>query len=244
MSEQLKQQEQLLDYYKTALVREKEKNNALAGKLADAENKINDLQQKLDKIKNNPFWKMTKPFRVVIHWCIRMKDRITRLGSPKNILRKLKSKKIEHKAMKRYGTESFPTPEQIADMRAHVFPQEIKFSILVPLYNTPSKFLREMIDSVVAQTYHNWELCLADGSDDAHAYVGEICRKYQENDSRIVYKKLEKNEGISGNTNQCYTMATGNYIALFDHDYILHPCVLFEYIQVICYQGADYIYCD
>lgn len=244
MSEQLKQQEQLLDYYKTALVREKEKNNALAGKLADAENKINDLQQKLDKIKNNPFWKMTKPFRVVIHWCIRMKDRITRLGSPKNILRKLKSKKIEHKAMKRYGTESFPTPEQIADMRAHVFPQEIKFSILVPLYNTPSKFLREMIDSVVAQTYHNWELCLADGSDDAHAYVGEICRKYQENDSRIVYKKLEKNEGISGNTNQCYTMATGNYIALFDHDDILHPCVLFEYMQVICDQGADYIYCD
>ena len=246
MQEQLHvvEQEQLLEYYKTALVREKEKNHALTGKLADAENKINDLQQKLDKIKNNPFWKMTKPFRVVIHWCIRMKQRITRLGSPKNILRKLKSKQIELKAMKRYGTESFPTPEQAEAMRAQKFPRDIKFSILVPLYNTPKKFLHEMIDSVTVQTYGNWELCLADGSDNEHAYVGEICRKYQSEDKRIVYKKLEKNEGISGNTNRCYEMATGNFIALFDHDDILHPSVLFEYMKVICEQDADYIYCD
>ena len=74
--------------------------------------------------------------------------------------------------------------------------------------------------------------------------MGDLCRRYSAEDSRIVYKKLEKNEGISGNTNECYRMATGQYIALFDHDDILHPSVLFAYMQAICDQDADYIYCD
>ena len=125
-----------------------------------------------------------------------------------------------------------------------VFPKDVTFSILVPLYNTPERFLREMIESVTAQTYGKWELCLADGSDDAHDFVGRICQEYRQKDSRIKYQKLAKNEGISGNTNECYKMATGNYIALFDHDDLLHPCVLFAYMQAICEKDADYIYCD
>ena len=127
--------------------------------------------------------------------------------------------------------------------------------------------LTAMLDSVVAQTYKNWELCLADGSDIGgsigsdiggsigsggnHSYVGEICREYQKADreknggqGRIIYQKLEKNEGISGNTNRCLALATGEYIGLFDHDDILHPSVLYEYAKAINEQGADYIYCD
>ena len=69
-------------------------------------------------------------------------------------------------------------------------------------------------------------------------------RRKQAKDKRIVYHKLEKNEGISGNTNQCYKLATGDYIGLFDHDDILHPSVLFEYARVIEEKGADYVYCD
>ena len=140
-----------------------------------------------------------------------------------------------------------------------MFPHMVKFSILVPLYNTPKEFLTAMLDSVVAQTYKNWELCLADGSDIGgsigsggnHSYVGEICREYQKADreknggqGRIIYQKLEKNEGISGNTNRCLALATGEYIGLFDHDDILHPSVLYEYAKAINEQGADYIYCD
>lgn len=98
-----------------------------------------------------------------------------------------------------------------------------KISILVPLWNTPESFLTEMIGSVQWQTYKNWELCLADGSDDAHAYVGEYCKRLAAQDSRIVYQKLAKNEGISGNTNECYKLASGEFIGLFDHDDILHP---------------------
>ena len=148
--------------------------------------------------------------------------------------------------MTNYGTRSFPTPEEAQAQRAEHFDRMVKISILVPLWNTPEDFLREMIESVTAQTYENWELCLADGSDDAHENVAVIVREYQEKDGRgrILYKKLEKNEGIAGNTNQCLAMATGEYIGLFDHDDILHPSVLYEYVKVINDKQADYIYCD
>lgn len=124
------------------------------------------------------------------------------------------------------------------------FPKDIKFSVLVPLYNTPESFLKAMIESVQAQTYKNWELCLADGSDKEHSFVGEICKKYADNDKRIKYEKLERNLGISENTNACIRMATGEYIALFDHDDLLHPSALYEVMRAICEHGADFIYTD
>lgn len=124
------------------------------------------------------------------------------------------------------------------------FPKNIKFSVLVPLYNTPESFLKAMIESVQAQTYKNWELCLADGSDGEHSFVGEICKKYADGDKRIKYEKLERNLGISENTNACIRMATGEYIALFDHDDLLHPSALYEVMRAICEHGADFIYTD
>ncbi len=134
--------------------------------------------------------------------------------------------------------------EQRKTEEATVFDRKITFSILVPLYNTPIRFLDEMIDSVQAQTYPHWELCLADGSDDAHAEVGCRVLKRMESDARIQYKKLEKNGGISENTNACIDMASGNYIALFDHDDVLHPSALFEMMQQICQKNADFVYTD
>ena len=124
------------------------------------------------------------------------------------------------------------------------FKNNVKFSILVPLYNTPLNFLEEMINSLKWQTYSNWELCLADGSDNEHCYVGEYCLGLAKKDRRIKYKKLQENKGIAENTNECLTMATGDFIGLFDHDDVLHPSVLFEYVKVINEQGADFIYCD
>ena len=118
------------------------------------------------------------------------------------------------------------------------------FSILVPLYNTPEGFLKEMIASVLFQSYDNWELCLADGSDAAHSYVQTICMDIAAKDRRIRYKKLEKNGGISENTNACLEMATGDYISLFDHDDLLHPSALYETAKAICEKGADFVYTD
>ena len=125
------------------------------------------------------------------------------------------------------------------------FEKKYVFSILVPLYNTPMNFLKEMIDSVLAQTYAGWELCLADGSDSSHPEVGEFCRKLAAEDSRIRYKKLEKNGGISENTNACIELAGGDFIALFDHDDLLHEDALYEAMLALESEpDIDVIYTD
>lgn len=236
--------EQDVEFYKQAYEQEKVRAASLAGRLADAKNEADSLQFQLDRIKNNPMWKASKPLRQTMHWGLRNYRRIRNLGGPKGIVRKLKQKKIEAEAKKLHGTASFPTPEQAKVQKNTKFDRMVKISILVPLYNTPIQFLDEMIESVLNQTYQNWELCLADGSDREHDNVGERCAEYIAKDKRIVYKRLEKNEGIAGNTNECYAMATGEYIGLFDHDDVLHPSALYEYVKVINEQGADYIYCD
>lgn len=236
--------EDLEKYYQDLYEREKEKNEQLAYRLSASQREVEDLTRKLDKIKGSIFWKLAKPARVVINYCIATKNRILCHGNPKGIAHKLLSKYREKKAIRIHGTGSFPSAAERKKEETTVFPKNVTFSILVPLYNTPERFLREMIESVMTQTYGKWELCLADGSDDAHDFVGRICQEYRQKDSRIKYQKLAKNEGISGNTNECYKMATGNYIALFDHDDLLHPCVLFAYMQAICEKDADYIYCD
>ena len=118
---------------------------------------------------------------------------------------------------------------------------DIKFSILVPLYNTPKNFLKDMIDSVENQSYANWELCLADGSD-LDESIGDFVKAY--NDPRIKYKKLEKNIGISGNTNACTELASGEYICLLDHDDMLSPTALSENYKLIKEQNCDFVYSD
>ncbi len=230
--------------FKEAYEKEHLKNAELAGRIADLEAKNEDLQYKLDRIKNNPLWKMSKPARNVIHYLIRQKQRLANCGGPRGVLAKLNYKKREKLAMRRFGTESFPDQQEAARQQAEKFDRMVKVSILVPLFNTPKDYLVEMIESVQNQTYGNWELCLADGSDADHAYVGDMCREYVERDKRIAYRKLDRNEGIAGNTNRCYEMATGEYIGLFDHDDILHPSALYEYVKAINEQGADYLYCD
>lgn len=235
-----------MEDYKAAYEKEHIKTADLAERVAVLEAKNEELAFRLNRIKNNPLWKASAPFRRCMHFVLRQKTRLKNCGNLRGVAAKLKYKKLEREAMKRYGTLSFPDEERARAEREAVFERMVKISILVPLFNTPESFLREMLDSVLAQTYENWELCLADGSDEAHGYVGEICRKYVSEDDRrrIVYRKLAKNAGIAGNTNECLKMAGGEYIGLFDHDDILHPSALYEYVRVINEQGADYVYCD
>ena len=63
--------------------------------------------------------------------------------------------------------------------------------------------LREMIESCINQTYNNFELCLADASDEKHGYVFEIASEYAKRDKRVKVERLKENLGISGNTNAC-----------------------------------------
>lgn len=104
------------------------------------------------------------------------------------------------------------------------------FSILVPMYETASDYAKEMIQSVLAQSYPHFELILADASESEK--VRDIVSSFS--DERIVYVRLERNEGISGNSNAALQYAKGNYTALLDHDDLLTPDALYRMEEKIC----------
>ncbi len=109
-------------------------------------------------------------------------------------------------------------------------------SIVIPAYNTPEKYLRMLYDSLKAQTYTRFEVCVGDGSEGAGEQamsVEAVTREYAASDSRFKYKKLERNLGISGNTNEALKMAEGDFIALCDHDDELTPDALYEVARAI-----------
>ena len=120
-----------------------------------------------------------------------------------------------------------PTEEELEAQRKKKWSYAPKISIAVPAYKTPELFLRQLIQSLQDQTYDNWELCIANASpqDASMEYVLKSCSAM---DSRIVWKKLKENRGISENTNEAFAMATGDYVGLLDHDDLLAPNALYE----------------
>ncbi len=116
-----------------------------------------------------------------------------------------------------------------------------KISIIIPLYNTPTKFFRELLFTVYYQTYTNWELCLADGSPERLTEIESMCAK----DKRIKYTFIGENKGISGNSNEALKLATGDYIALLDHDDLLPLNALYEVVNCInVHPEVRFIYTD
>ena len=229
------------DLYADAL----SENNALEARIAV-------LEAQYYTVEHAEFWRLTKPFRLSL-------DLTKKLVKKNRVLRKLARgalclkqnglrytvRRIKTKISNKLGIKKSTYDHSVLEeQRKTVFEEKIKFSILVPLYNTPEKLLKEMIKSVIDQTYSDWELCLADASDEAHAYVEKVVASFAAKDERIRYKRLEKNEGISGNTNACAAMATGDYIALLDHDDLLAPIALFMNAQAIVENHADVLYSD
>lgn len=132
------------------------------------------------------------------------------------------------------GYQFIPVPEaELERQRKVSFTKAYKFSILVPMYETKAEFACAMIDSVLAQTYSDWELVLADAS--KSNLVQDTVSRYK--DERIRYHRLEKNAGISDNTNAALCLATGDYIGLLDHDDFLTPDALYE--MAACIEKAE-----
>ena len=118
------------------------------------------------------------------------------------------------------------------------------FSIAVPVFRTPAKFLCEMIESVRSQSFPFWELCLAN-ADPEDREVAEILERYCREDRRIRVKNLKENKGISENTNAALAMARGEFVGLLDHDDLLAPDALYEMAARLEKDGGiDVFYTD
>ncbi|MCR5508379.1 MAG: glycosyltransferase [Lachnospiraceae bacterium] len=157
-------------------------------------------------------------------------------------------RKTCYKALERIGRDreerdyssiavfSRPSSLELNEQVNRKFTHSYKISLLCPAYNTDPRLLRDMMGSVVKQTYSNWELCIADGSDDDT--VGNTVKEYkagldEETASKIKYQRLNANRGIAGNSNGALVMAGGEYVALLDHDDMLSPDALFEIMDVL-----------
>lgn len=140
--------------------------------------------------------------------------------------------------------KQYPAKDVLRKQRETKFHDNPKISIAVPLYRTPEKYLREMIQSVMDQSYENWELCLSDGSG-KDSPIRSILKEYENKDQRIRVVYNEEQLQISENTNKALEIATGDYIAFADHDDLLMPNALYECAAIINeYPKAELIYTD
>ncbi|MDD3252685.1 MAG: glycosyltransferase family 2 protein [Lachnospiraceae bacterium] len=139
-----------------------------------------------------------------------------------------------------------PTEEALATQRETVLSYQPLLSIVIPAYKTPEKYLREMLDSILAQTYKNWEVCVANGSPAGEGkIVDKVLQQYRAADARFKYRELGENLGISGNTNAAIELASGDFIVLADHDDTLPEHALFEVAAAVNdHPGCDVLYSD
>ncbi len=134
-----------------------------------------------------------------------------------------------------------PSEDELAEQGESDIAGGFLFSLVVPCFNSNEAYLREMVASVVSQSYGNWELLLLDASA-GHPTVRQVAEEF--NDGRIRYCKLPGNAGIVGNTNAGIDLANGQYVGFLDHDDTLEPDALYRYAVAIEGSGAKVLYCD
>ena len=224
------------------------------------------LGRQLDDIQASPGWRFIRKYRDWLQsnrtfrpWVVRFVEpiavwflrRTARVAQPAPLDQTPKDETpaVEPAAEFSYADwilEQEPDEAGLALQRelAASFSYQPKISIIVPVYKVPFEVLNETIASVIGQTYPNWELCLVHADPDAERarqYLGSLA----ESDKRIKIRLLSENRGISGNSNQALALATGEFIALLDHDDTLAPFALFEVVQALNEQPSiDFLYSD
>ena len=143
------------------------------------------------------------------------------------------AERLKHSAQDEYVYD-VPKEEELEQQRKRQWEEPITFSIVVPVYHTPKEYYREMIESVLHQTYPYFKLVLAEAGKSPE--LKEIAASYEE--ERISYLELKDNAGIAENTNQAFEYATGDYIALLDHDDVITPDALYYMAEAI-YAGKQ-----
>ena len=134
-------------------------------------------------------------------------------------------------------------PEELEKQKNEKWKRKPLISIVVPVYNTPQVFLRQMIESVQNQSYSEWELCIGNASPE-NKEMKKILEEYK-NDARIKEVEIPENKGISQNTNRAMEIASGEWIGLLDHDDLLAPNALYEIAKAVNeHLDAEVIYTD
>ena len=145
---------------------------------------------------------------------------------------------------KEWFSQQRPTEHELGLQRRATLPEMPLFSLIVPLFRTPAGFFSEMLESVLAQSYQRWELVLVNASPEMEG----LCRQVEEacaRDARVRSVTLERNLGISENTNAGIAVATGDFVGFFDHDDVIEPNLLFEYARAVSERpDTDVLYCD
>ncbi len=179
---------------------------------------------------------------------------IKQLLAPVKTLRKLKYKKIygltyfdrnDLKYLKQVKKDRY-TPARLRAMTKEIegFTHQPLISVVMPVYDVERQWLEEALQSVLHQVYPNWELCIADDASPS-PHIKDVLNEFMEQDARIKAVFLEQNQGISGASNQALKLATGEYVALLDHDDVLSRDSLFQVIkQLNITPNADLIYSD
>jgi glycosyltransferase involved in cell wall biosynthesis len=138
------------------------------------------------------------------------------------------------------------TAQDIADAKEQITQWQLrpKFSVILPVYNVEAKWLEKAIKSVQNQIYPDWELCIADDASTL-PHIYSILTEYSKQDSRIKVIFRTENGNISAASNSALELATGDYVALLDHDDELEIDALFENAKLINHHpDADFIYSD
>ena len=140
----------------------------------------------------------------------------------------------------------YPKPEHFGKIKSHVLSLDYQplISVIVPVYNPDRNFLKQAIESVIEQIYPNWELCLADDRS-SKPHVKSVLEEYSQKDERIKVVYRPQNGHISEASNSALEIASGEYIALLDHDDLLAPHALAEVVELLDrHPEADFIYTD
>jgi len=214
------------------------------------EGKVELLEREIHLMVNTIGWRALTKIR-------RIRDRITPAGSLRRKMYEQIISPVKYKgfsaSMKNIDNEylrwiTFHEPDaealKLQQSESLHLSYKPKISIIVPVYNTNRNMLTSMINSVLSQTYDNWELCIVDGNSDV-PYIKDVLLEYAGKDDRIKVSFLERNYNIAGNSNRALELATGEFITFLDHDDELALFSLYEVVKVLNeLPEIDVIYSD
>ncbi|MFC2025786.1 glycosyltransferase [Chloroflexota bacterium] len=224
--------------YQTQLL---EQSHEYQSQLAELEHQKLLAENILAQVLESRSWRFMQIFQNIRLFFIpkdssreKMISNFFRLGSPSKIEEKVSQENVlapQVDSYKNWIRNYEPTPNELHDQLRTARTLSIKplISILSPVYNPPVQVLRETIESVLAQTYENWELCVVNG-DAENQEIKETLTEFSNTDERIRILNLDQNLGISDNTNEAIKMAKGEFVALLDHDDQLSSEALYQVV--------------